>query len=225
MAHYAKASYALHGITMPVDRKIMSNVVVASLMNGSFERPEALLLGEKLRKDDRILELGGGLGLISAMSAKIADQGTVVTVEANVDIIGYLRRVHEINHTNVEIINSVVVGMHTKSKLPFYVREDFWSSSLSVDPRNFSMVREVDVVAIAELVDKHRPTVVICDIEGGEIDLIEANWTKGVRLVMMEVHPSSFGKIGLEKICSFLTGNGFEVKLKKDLLTASRHSI
>jgi FkbM family methyltransferase len=222
VARHAKASYVLHGITMPIDRRIMSNVVVASLMNGSFERPEALLLSNKLRKSDRILELGGGLGLISSMAAKIATLGTVVSVEANVDVIGYLRRVHEINDIQVQIINSVVVGKPIEGQLPFYVRKDFWSSSLSAEPRDFTAVRDVDLAQISDLVSKHCPSVLICDIEGGEIDLIESDWTKGIRLVIMEVHPASLGKDGLKKILNFFTRCGFAVDLKKDLLTATR---
>lgn len=205
---------------MPVDRGVMSSVVIASIVDASFERPEAEFILRHLRSDDRILELGGGLGLISTIGARLVPQGKVVTIEANVDAINYLRRIHALNAVEVETINAVVVGKSTAEKLPFYVRKDFWSSSLSNKPANYTEVRSVNLVTLTKLTETYRPTVVICDIEGGEIGLIDADWTAGVRLVMVEVHKASIGQKGIDQIKDFFVAKGFSVELKKDLLIA-----
>ena len=212
---FAGDQYQLHGVIMPVDRGIMSNVVIASLVDSSFERPEAEFLKQSLRADDRVLELGGGLGLISTMASKLVPQGVVVTVEANLQIMNYLKRLHTLNAVKVESLNAVVVGRATTDQLPFYVRKDFWSSSLSDEPKNYTEVRSVNVIPLTSLTEKYRPTVVICDIEGGEVGLIDADWTEGIRLVMIEVHKSLIGQTGINQLKDYFAVKGFNVELTK----------
>jgi FkbM family methyltransferase len=221
-AKFAKDEYVLHGIRMPIDRKIMTDVVIAALMNGSYEKPEAVALNKLLRADDRVFELGGGLGLISSMAAKCVTSGAVTTVEANADVLRYIKHVHALNGVQVNVLNAVVVGGMAMNALPFYVRKDFWASSLSPEPQDYVECRMVAAHGLRAQVQATRPTVVICDIEGGEIGLIDEDWTQGVRLVMMEVHKPQIGKLGIQKIVNFFTAAGFKADVKGAMLLASR---
>ena len=106
--------------------------------------------------------------------------------------------------------------------MKFFLRKDFWLSSLANTPNDYIEVVDVDVVSIKQLVAEHNPSVLICDIEGGEINLIDSDWTRGIRLVIMEVHENQFDTQGLRKLKDFFTQLSFDVSLDSGLLLATR---
>jgi FkbM family methyltransferase len=219
-ARLAKATHVIHGITLPIDKTIFTDRIIYSVVRGRYELSEAETAKALLRSDDRVLELGGGVGLISAISAKIAAH--VVTVEANPLLVKFIERVHKLNGVAANCLNAIVSGGDGPRKAKFYLRKDFWVSSMSPEPPDFKESVELDVIDIDQLVKTHRPSVVIVDIEGGEMNLIAKDWTKGVRLVMMEVHPKQTGLDGVQKLVDFFINCGFTVTRDKVMLLASR---
>ena len=53
-----------------------------------------------------------------------------------------------------------------------------------------------------------RPTVICCDIEGGELSVL-AEPLPGVRLVVVETHPQIYGPEGVKRIVEGLSAQGF----------------
>lgn len=214
-----KDAYVIEGVVLPIDRKIMSNLMVYSIAIGRYERKEARLLRSNLRNDDRVLELGAGLGFISTLAAKLSPNGSVCCVEANPYLIGQIQRTHKLNHVKVDIMNAVVSSEPAPART-FYLREQFWDSSLSKEPNNYVEQIEVSNRTFADLAAKFRPTVIVADIEGGEIELLQSELPEGVRAFLVEVHPKMIGADNVQKMLKYFTECGFSAHLDGQMLVA-----
>ena len=53
------------------------------------------------------------------------------------------------------------------------------------------------------------PTVILCDIEGGELDFLRHADLSGVRAVVMEFHPGVYERAGMRECKSILERAGF----------------
>jgi FkbM family methyltransferase len=219
---FAKSEYNLHGIKLPIDRSIITDRILYSIMRGHYESTEAEALRKFVLPRDNILELGGGIGLISSLAAKVAHEGKVICVEANPHLIPYIQKVHQANGVKPTVINAIAAGNSAKTEATFYLRKNFWVSSMSPEPRDYVDQVQVPLASITKLVTDHKPTVVIIDIEGGEMDLIDSDWTHGVRLVMMEIHPDVTGDASTLKLTSFFEKLGFAVSIESKILVAKR---
>ena len=212
----------LHGLEIPIDRNIVTDRILFSIMRGHYESTEAEAVQSLVRKGDRLLELGGGIGVISAVSAKILGDAAVVCIEANPKLLEYIQRVHTANSVHPKVINAIAVGTNKFKTASFYLRKNFWVSSLSPEPQDYVEKIEVEAISIDRLVAEHRPSVVVVDIEGGENDLIQSDWTNGVRLVIMEVHPKVIGDRSVSVLVEYFKTRGFSVKLERDILFANK---
>lgn len=220
---FAKSSYQIHGVTIPIDRKFITDRILYSIIRGRYEGTEARAVMELVKPEDRVLELGGGVGLISTVAAKIVGDNSVVCVEANPKMIDYIQKVHKANGIAPKIINAVAVGKKITDSVRFYLRKDFWVSSMSPLPDDYIEVVSVPVAPIDDLVNQHNPSVVIIDIEGGEVDLLVGNWADKVRLVIMELHTEVTGAESMQTIVKFFKDRDFSVEVHDMMLFAKRN--
>ena len=58
------------------------------------------------------------------------------------------------------------------------------------------------------LLDSLKPTVIVCDIEGGEDGLFDATDLSSVRHIVIELHPKSYGEEGAARVLSVLAARG-----------------
>jgi FkbM family methyltransferase len=130
--------------------------------------------------------------------------------------------VHQANGVKPTVINAIAAGNSAKTEATFYLRKNFWVSSMSPEPADFVDQVQVPLAPISRLVSEHKPTVVIVDIEGGEMDLIDSDWTNGVRLVMMEIHPDVTGAASTSTLTNFFERAGFAVIIESKILVAKR---
>jgi len=63
--------------------RIQSQWIADSLIKGRYEFDEASSLDALIQPDDRILELGSGLGYVACLAGKKAHRGQVLSFEAN----------------------------------------------------------------------------------------------------------------------------------------------
>lgn len=210
MNEEAVESVEHYGITFPLDTKIMSPKIVAALASGRYEHKEAGELERLIQPGDRILELGGGLGLISALSARNPNTQAVKVFEANPDLVAYMRKLYELNGISKAIAeNAVLLNEPGKKAVEFYLRHDFWASSLSPKPPGYQSVLTVPVRSFNAEIDSFAPNFIICDIEGGEHDLfLNANLT-GVTRVYLELHQNNIGRMGMKRLFDAFSARSF----------------
>lgn len=184
-------SYA--GLVIPLNREGMSGEVVMGIASGLYEQPEIAGLSRVLRPGDRIVELGAGLGVVTALSSRaIGPEGRILAYEADPKLIkdtrDFLDR-HGVR--NVDLRNAVLVPTAAPGeKRDFHVSRVFAVSSL-VPYAGSTRYKTISVPAEAvnEVMAQFRPDVLICDIEGGEAELIPAIDFSGLRAVVIEMHP------------------------------------
>jgi Methyltransferase FkbM domain len=109
----------------------------------------------------------------------------------------------------VQVLHGAVTATAT-GEIEFGQRPAFWASALkgSEDwPANARILR-VPALPIAQLLEKARPTVLSCDVEGAEVDVL-AQPLPGVRLIVVEIHPGDYGAAGTKRLFDALSASGF----------------
>ncbi len=188
------------GVRFPKDPAILTHRILGALCNNTYERKEAEAIARVVNDDDTVMELGGGIGFISTLAAKRCRNGAVHSFEANPTLIPYIRRVHEANGITNADVNHALLGPR-KGQATFYVRRNFLSSSLDrKDGTGIVSEENVEIRnAKAEAV-RIKPTVLICDIEGAEVQVIPALNLSSVRVAVVELHPQWIGSEGVRSV-------------------------
>jgi FkbM family methyltransferase len=208
---YAKVS----SIKLPIDKRIMSWKIERTLARSTYEQDEAKAAPRLFEHAGTVLELGAGLGFLSAHLRRRTKVGRIVAYEANPDLIDYIGRVHKTNGIgDIEVRHGVVLPTPPpRSTIPFYVRAHMWTSSLDAtgSERSGPVVRTVDVptFAWADVIADVQPDALMMDIEGGELDLIESCDPGPIKRMLVELHPAVYGVAGMSRIYQGLERRGF----------------
>lgn len=200
---------AIHGVRVAVDEERLSPQMMKVLRSGDYEKPEASQLPTIVQPGERVVELGGGLGFISSKVAQTGHAQSITVYEANPTLIPLIEETHRLNGVTATVINAVVVPKVESPTLPFYVRRDFWASSLAPQPFGYSEVIEVPTFGFAEMLRLYEPTMLIVDIEGGEAALFHDVPLTGVKKVYIEIHQQVLGRIGMKRLFDFFSARDF----------------
>lgn len=195
------------GVRLAVDRTLLSPAIVDALYRGGYEAAEVDIIRSTLTPDDRVLEIGGGIGFIGIMTARIVRRpNDVLIVEANPLLIPLMERNFELNGVRPTVRNAVL-GKDARAQVTFYVHRDFWASSLTA----FKGARETTVPQedIRSVFKEFRPTYLIVDIEGGEVDLFDNLQLDGIEKLCLEVHPGRTGRDAVDNLFAFLARQQF----------------
>jgi FkbM family methyltransferase len=196
------------GIKVPFVPAIITPKIERPMRNNRYEGGECAALRRILRPGDRVLELGAGVGLLSTVAGLVEGVESVTTVEANPDLIPLIRETHRLNNvTNVDLRNGVATP-DDGPDIDFYLRPDFWASSMEPDSRAFSRKVSLRRYGLTSLIAEVNPTVIVCDIEGGEMGLFDGADLSGVRAMVVEFHPKVYGENGLARIMGVLAAKG-----------------
>ena len=179
------------------------------LRSGDYERDEAHHIGNIVQPGERIVELGGGVGLISSKIGQMEAVESIAVYEANPALIPLIERTHQLNGVTAEVVNAVVLPTAAQATAPFYVRRDFWASSLAAEPYGYDQVVDVPVIGFAAMLKRHRPSMLIVDIEGGEETLFDDVPLTGVRKVYIELHQAVLGRVGMKRVFDFFSSRDF----------------
>jgi len=188
------------GIKIGYDPDIISENLVKHINAGVYEREESSLIAGTIQDNERILEIGCGLGYISALAMKTGRVEKLLGFEANPRLIPIIEQTWSLNEVEAVIRNNVIANTSSFQKVNFYVRQDFWASSLSPELYGYKEIVSVETLNFQELLEEYRPTMIICDIEGGERQLFEGAELRGVRKVFIEVHQNVLGRWGTMKL-------------------------
>ncbi|WP_323763458.1 FkbM family methyltransferase [Marinovum sp.] len=190
------------GMRVPRAVGITTGRIRAALRAETFERKECEAVLRVVNEGDRVLELGGGIGYVSTLMAVARKVTQLVTYEANPALIPHIRRMHEANGAeHIDLRNALLTPLPS-DPVPFYVRRNILSSSLdgSVNPDGVLQTVDVDCHAVEAVLEEVKPDVLICDIEGGEADLLPAADWSCLRVAVIELHPQWIGQPGVQAV-------------------------
>ena len=190
------------GMKFPLNNALIKARIRKMLRNNAYEDKETDAALRVVREGDVVLEVGGGIGYMSTLVASKRAIASVHSFEANPHLIPYIRQVHAANGLTNAHVTHAVLGAE-KGTADFYVRGNLLSSSLSVMENEVApSSTRVDVLDANAVMRDIGATVLICDIEGAEVDLIPALDLSGLRAAIVELHPQWIGPEGVNKVFS-----------------------
>lgn len=209
--------FELNGVRLRVPEALLDPRIAQKLETGGYEAHEARAVQMRLRPGQRVLELGGGLGYVSALAARITGGANVVTVEANPALLPVIRDTWALNAvTGGTLIHGAVTGAAADKAsdapghetLGFDPARAFWGGRIAGADTPGARAVRVPARPLPPLLDTHRPDVVIMDIEGAEARLFDAPWPGHVQAVMMELHPGRYPDSAIKRIVDCLSASG-----------------
>lgn len=203
-----------------VDTKNYGEAICQALNSKQYEQRERLLVHQFLRPEDRVLEAGTAIGIVSMTAALIAGAENVLTYDANPAIVADARDNFQRNglegiDSRIGILKSAD-NFRKDATVDFFIDQDFWASRLNAKPTERSIVRveKIPQVCLESEITRHNANVLICDIEGGEVDLLTEANLDAIRMIIMETHYSNAGEAATDKMVRSIIEKGFHIHLE-----------
>ncbi|HJZ74988.1 MAG TPA: FkbM family methyltransferase [Vicinamibacterales bacterium] len=186
------------------------------LLSGKHEQPERTLVKQFVPRDAPIVEFGAAFGVVSCISnRRLADPTQHVVVEANPALIAVLTANRNRNHCRFEVLHRAIAYDAPVVRLD--LDENPLASRVHSAGRTVTPVTTTTLRRIVEERGFHRCTLV-CDIEGGELDLVrhEAD-TIGDRVetIVLELHERIIGSEQTAEILARLRDIGFRIVARR----------
>lgn len=198
----------VHGLEVPVSSDDVSPVIWKALQSGSYEGKEARWALRAARPDDRILELGAGIGVITSLLAGVPG-AHVWAFEANPRAVTIARRVLAANRRpNVTLAEGIAAAGPPRDFV-FYLRRDFWMSSLVEHQGDYETTMTIQSFDIDHFIAAQKIDLLVMDIEGGEHDLLTKAELPGVERLFLELHDHLYALAGIRDIMEALAAKGF----------------
>jgi FkbM family methyltransferase len=182
----------LDQFTFRINRGRYAPVIVDQILGGGYEAQERSTVRKILVEGDRILEVGTAIGAVTMTCASIIGAENITTFEANPKILQDARRNFELNGLSIKSTNCILQnrtlfrGEGTTSL--FHVSEEFWASSIKAHKHGVSDRIDVPCMCLEDEAAKFGANTLICDIEGGEIELLLDADLSMFNKIMMEIH-------------------------------------
>jgi FkbM family methyltransferase len=201
----------LQGVSLNVPSDVVNANVLRFLIEGGYESKELNLLAKCINEGERILELGAGLGFLACYVTKSFPDTPYIAVEANPSLVPLIRDNFKLNNCHANLIHGVA-GNSTGSS-PFNLAKDFWASSVCDLSMEYETVT-VPSIDTNALIDKLDPTMMVIDIEGGDLELLPLLNLSNIQKVIVELHPGVYGHDGGTKVVKYLLDIGFSIDVQ-----------
>jgi FkbM family methyltransferase len=195
----------IQGIKIEVDHDRFPKSIVRALYRERYEDREAELVRQTLRRGDRVLEIGAGIGFISLICAQRCGADAVLSYEANPDNERFILRNFALNNLFPQFRSRAVSV--AKGEAVLFVEPNFLSTGLI--SRGNGTKTAVQCDAIADVIWEFRPNCIVMDVEGAEIDLLPAAPLDGVTKIILETHPHVVGSPAIRELDAYLQSQGF----------------
>lgn len=206
--------YKTEGMRFQLPFQMMPIGFRSRFLFDAYEKGERTLTKKYLDTKDVIFELGGCLGIVSCISNRLLSEPTRhVVVEANPELIPWIAKNKMINNAKFNIEQGL---LSRSSNGDFHIHKLIVSGSADLEG---GRLVKVPVFPIEKLCEKYSftPTVLVMDIEGGEISFLNENfeWLKQqatVSKLIVEVHPFIVGQHAIDRFHDQLEELGFSKK-------------
>lgn len=209
--------FRANGVVVNVPASVDSEIRYGLLRGRPYEQAEAKLIREALRKDTHVLELGGSIGVISAViRSVIGPRATHVIVEADKNLAQVCA--HNAFHgadRGCAIVKHGAVDYSGARHVFFDSGHNAHTGHVDHSALDGTAVPTITASAAAADLPEG-PFALVCDIEGAEYPMIEhdADLLGRVSVVIMELHPERYHSLGgsTEILMSRLLASGLHLK-------------
>jgi len=195
------------GVLLPVRHPLISPGIAREIGFGEYERKEAEIVSQRLAEDDIVMEVGAGIGFLSAYCARRIGSDRVFAYEANPALMEIIATTHAANGVRPQVRNAMLGRGNGRQR--FFVDREFWASSAHRAEGDGAQAIEVARIDLNEEIARVRPTFMIVDIEGGEAELFALADLAGVRKICVETHAQVLGNDGVTAMLARLFSQGF----------------
>jgi FkbM family methyltransferase len=195
----------LDGVILSTHPSDISRRVRNEVFKGTYEQPESMLVREFLSANDRVLEIGGGVGFISLLCARICGPENVLTYEANSAMQSPIKINYGLNGMTPQVRFKAITA--AEREVTFYINDNIISSSLH--HRDHTHPHTVPADLLDEVIAEWKPTAIVMDIEGGETSILPTSQLVGVKKLILELHPHIVGEDETDAMKSHLEKLGF----------------
>jgi FkbM family methyltransferase len=182
------------------------------LVLGRYECPERQLVLRHLPTAEPVIELGASIGVMACtVNRRLVAPNQHVVLEAHPGLISTLERNRRLNRCQFRIVHAALA--YDKPSVNFYLNEGSLLGSVHHQRGVAVTVSTRRLGSVARDVGFDRFTL-ICDIEGGEIDLLNHELPllrQRVGLIVVEFHPSLYGQEHAETALALLRDAGFQL--------------
>ena len=198
------------GVKVDLSNQALSQEVKERVRSGTFEAHKSKCVAALVADDDRILEVGGGIGYTSSVAWCSGRGNDIKVVEANPDAINSIRATHILNGVTAEVIHGAATFSEQNSAtVPFYIRSDLCKSSLSPEPQNFIRRAHVPRVNLQNIIDSQSTTFLILDVKGEEATLLARLRIPSIQKILVQLRPEANGLPGVRDLFAGLNTEGF----------------
>ncbi len=201
-----------HGVEV-LDAPYLGPTMINNMIEGRYERREVLSALKFIEKGDVVIEMGAGAGIVGAVAAKNCAPARIVSFEANHKLIASIKALYAHNgiKSKIEVRNKIVISDPDAPKsVDFYIRGNFLGSGMTIT-KGVERAEKVDVPVVKwEAIKKQiKPTVLLMDIEGAELDFFRHADLSGIRVIIAELHRHIYHRPGMREIRDGIAEKGF----------------
>lgn len=199
-------SITIDGLKVCTDPDVVPRPLLNVLFKGDHKIPERTAVKRTLRPDDRVLELGAAAGLVSLTCARIVGGDQLLSYEANERFLPVIKENFRLNGMRPNARAKAI--SRSGGDIPFHFADNMFTSSLfkTTEPET----KLVPSDTLDDVIAEFRPTAIVIDIEGGEIDAFADSNLEGIRAIVMELHRHIVGDEAIDQMLDRLVGLGFE---------------
>jgi FkbM family methyltransferase len=202
----------IDGLKFHVDVPAINTSQKAKFLFDRYERPERLALKQFLDPEVPVIEFGGNIGIVSCIiNKRLKNPEQHIVIEANPELIPGLERNRHNNQCQFQIINCAIA--QGCNEVAFNISNDTLGSSVQIMSQRSVIVPAITLKTLLKQY-KFSTCTLVCDIEGGEIDLIkyESDLIKErVSTIFMEVHAKFTGQAAVDSMLTQLLNLRFEI--------------
>ena len=204
-------TFELDGVLIQAPSDVITPAIAEALTTGIYEAEEARIVSRALKDCDRVLEIGSGLGFVTTLIARDARVASLIAVEADPRLAKRAAATLALNGCfSAETINAVLAPEASAGDMAvFYQRPDFWMSSMFETDVPYDRVVNIPVMSLNEILRDRAITCIVCDIEGGEVELLKGADLAGVDRIVVELHDHITGLSGVADLFNALRRKGF----------------
>jgi FkbM family methyltransferase len=196
----------LHGVKVRTGMEDVPKSVRSALFKGTYEKFECDLVKQHVTAGAKVLEIGTGIGLVSLVATRLSGQGNVLSYEANPKMEATIRANYLLNGFEPNLRMKALTA--DGRELTFFQDQNILSSSLHERDIKSTTIT-VHSVAINDVLKEAAPSVILMDVEGAEVELLEIADLSNVKVMIIEMHPHIVGHDVIDGLLESLNAQGF----------------
>jgi len=205
-----KQAFSFGGMHIAVRPKHLTPQIKAALLSGRYENAERTAIEMHVTAQDRVLDLGGGIGCTGVVAGKIVGGKNLMIVEANGDLVPEIsENLAQNGVLGADLQHAAIVADQKTTQISFHKSKGFWAGSLRAGNAPNSQMIKVPAIGLQTVVTGFRPSVIICDTEGIETEIFQSHLPAHVRLIILELHPKLYDQAAIKTLFDRLSQMGF----------------